>query len=134
MILPLKGMKRALFIPLIGAAISLVASCGSFTPLSHRAVYSFPDNRKVEVHLTWKKALDPYLYTDKGPMESLVFTEGDRQASVDPSKISAIEDFWLDEMSLTSPEPGNFRFTLPFGVGERSALEVLVDDYQVISP
>lgn len=67
-------------------------------------------------------------------MESLVFTEGSRQVLVDAAKISAVEDFWLEEMSLTSSEPGDFRFTLPYGVGERSILEVWVEDYQVISP
>lgn len=53
---------------------------------------------------------------------------------MDAAKISAVEDFWLEEMSLTSSEPGDFRFTLPYGVGERSILEVWVEDYQVISP
>jgi hypothetical protein len=127
-------MKRALLLPLIGTVIGLVTSCESLTPRSHHAVYSFPASRKVEVHLIWEKAPDPYLYSDKGPMRSLVFTEGNRQVSVDSSKISAIEDFWLDKMRLTSSEPGNFKFTLPFGVGEPSSLEVLVDDYHVIYP
>ena len=127
-------MKRAFSLSLMSPVIGLLASCGSLTPRSHHSAHAFPDNRKVEVSLAWKKAPDPYLYSDKGPMESLVFTEGGRQVSVDPAKISAVEDFWLEGMSLTSSKPGNYRFTLPYGVGERSALEVLVDDYQVISP
>ena len=114
---------------LLAICFSIAACAGGPSQQRKELVFPFEGGRKVIVDIAWLRNTAPPYYSDKGPMESLVIREGSWASAIPLNEISAIEDFWLDRVTLVSNAPGMYVLSIPYGVGQGSTSEFSFHDY-----